>query len=200
MYRGHGPSPPRCSDGLDLANRRLILGSVLMAVYRYGLHHGEGVFDHRGKGPGTFVVLEESHELFGDRSEDEDGFSADTRTALYESLFRRSRALGLRLVAVAQNPADIPAAVTSNTTTVLLHRVYDKADRDKVFSMINWSNMIGQQMREWRYLGEMPQGYCIARLDAKDNYLQSAPVQFLTDPAPMVGLDDEASRRCAPSI
>jgi uncharacterized membrane protein len=31
-----------------------------------------------------------------------------------------------------------------------------------VFSLLNWSNMIGQHLREWRYLGEMPRGYCIA--------------------------------------
>ena len=179
------------TDGLDLANRRLILGSVLMAVYRYGLHAGEGVFDHKGKGPGTFVVLEEAHELFGDRQQDEDGFAADTRTALYESLFRRSRALGMRLIAVAQNPGDIPEAVSSNTTTLLAHRVYSEADRRRIFSLLNWNNQLGQQQREWRYLGEMAQGYCIARLDAKKNFLESAPVQFFTDPAPLPSLDDE---------
>lgn len=180
------------ADGLDHANRRLILGSVLMAVYRFGLHAGEGVFDHDGKGPGTFVVMEEAHELFGGRGTDEDGFSAETRTALYESLFRRSRALGLRLVAVAQNPGDIPEAVTSNTTTLLAHRVTADEDRKRLFSLLNWNNQLGQQQREWRYLGEMARGYCIARMDARTSFLESAPIQFFTDPAPLPSLSDAA--------
>ena len=44
-------------------------------------------------------------------------------------------------------------------------------------------SQVGQNLREWRYLGEMPTGYCIARLDARVDYTESAPVQFLTDPA-----------------
>jgi hypothetical protein len=38
----------------------------------------------------------------------------------------------------------------------------------------------GQHPREWRWLGELPIGYCIARLSARTSYLESAPVQFLT--------------------
>lgn len=179
------------TDGLDMANRRLVIGSVLLAVYRFGLHYGEGTFDHRGDGPGTFVVLEEAHELLGERAEDEDVASASTRTALYSSLFRRARALGLRLIAVAQNPGDLDESITSNTSTVFIHRCYAKADRERAFSLLNWSNQIGQQQREYRYLGEMPTGYCIARLDARESWLESAPVQFLTDPAPISKLSDE---------
>jgi hypothetical protein len=178
------------TDGLDMANRRLVIGSVLLAVYRFGLHYGEGTFDHHGDGPGTFVVLEEAHELLGERAEDEDVASASTRTALYSSLFRRARALGIRLVAVAQNPGDLDESITSNTSTVFIHRCYAKADRERAFSLLNWNNQIGQQQREYRYLGEMPTGYCIARLDARESWLESAPVQFLTDPAPISKLSD----------
>lgn len=178
------------TDGLDMAARRLVIGSVLLAVYRYGLHHGEGTFDHMATGPGTFVVLEESHELLGEKGEDEDVASASTRMALYSSLFRRARALGIRLVAVAQNPGDLDPSITSNTSTVFVHRCYDDADRKRVFSLLNWSNMINAQVREWRYLGEMPVGYCIARLDARTSWLESAPVQFLTDAPPFAKLTD----------
>lgn len=180
------------ADGLDMANRRFILGSVLLAVWRFGQFHGEGVFDHAGVGPGTFIALEEAHELFGAQGEDEDHFSAATRTALYESMFRRARALGLRLIAVVQNCGSIPEAITSNTSTVFVHRQYAKADRERVFSLLNWSNQLNQQLREWRYLGEMPRGYCIARLDARTSYLESAPVQFLTDPPALGRVDDAA--------
>jgi DNA helicase HerA-like ATPase len=178
------------SDGLGIADRRLILGSVMLAVFRYGLHHGSGVFDHKGKGPGCFVVLEEAHELLGEGSVGEDTFSAQTRTELWESMFRRSRALGMRLIAVAQNPGQLPEAVTSNTSTVLLHRLYAKADRDRAFSLLNWNNQIAQQQREYRYLGEMPVGYCIARLDAKTSFLESAPIHIHTDDPGLPELDD----------
>ena len=179
------------AEGLDLANRRFVLGSVLMAVWRYGQHHGNGVFDHNGQGPGTWICMEEAHELFGTQGEDEDAFSAATRTALYESMFRRARALGMRLVAVVQNCSSIPEAVTSNTSTVLIHRQYADADRKRAFSLLNWSTQLNQQTREWRYLGEMPTGWLIARRDAKHNYLESAPVQIVADPAGLAETTDQ---------
>ena len=179
------------TDGLDFEARRLILGSVMLAIYRYGLHHGKGVFDHNGKGPGCFVVLEESHELFGEQVSNEDSYSASTRTALYEGMFRRVRALGLRLVAVAQQPSALPDSVTANINNVFIHKVRAKEDRDKAFSLLNWAaTAIGGQLREWRYLGEMPTGYCIARLDARVDYTESAPVQFLTEPAVLHEVSD----------
>jgi hypothetical protein len=178
------------TDGLDLENRRVILGSVMLAVYRYGLHVGKGCFDHGGKGPGTFLVLEEAHELFGSVGESEDRASAAMRANLYESMFRRARMTGLRLVAMTQNCGAIPPAVTSQTTTVIIHRTYDENDRKRVFSLLNWSNQIGQQLREWRYLGEMPRGYAIVRLDARESYLESAPVQILIDPPELPPVTD----------
>ena len=185
------------TDGLDLANRRFILGSLLLAVYRTGLHRGEGCFNHDGRSVGLAVVLEEAHELFGNQGEDEDAFSASTRTALYESMHRRIRALGAILIDVVQNPGDIPEAVTSNTSTVIIHRTYAEADRKRVFSLLNWSNMIGQQLREWRWLGEMPVGYAIVRLHAKHSYLESAPVQILSEPAVLGRVTDEQLRAWA---
>lgn len=185
------------TDGLDVENRRVVLGSVMLAVYRYGLQAGNGCYDHGGKGPGTFIVLEEAHELLGEAGESEDRDSAIMRTALYESLFRRARATGLRLVVMTQNCGQIPAAITSQTTTVFIHRTYDDNDRKRVFSLLNWSNMIGQQQREWRYLGEMPRGYCIVRLDARESYLESAPVQILVDPPALPDVSNDTLRTLA---
>ena len=163
----------------------------MLDIYRYGLHHGKGVFDHDGRGPGCFVVMEESHELFGESSNNEDQYSASTRTALYEGMFRRVRALGLRLVAVAQQPSSLPDAVTANINNVFIHKVRAKEDRDKAFALLNWMTQVGQNLREWRYLGEMPTGYCIARLDARVDYTESAPVQFLTEPALLSEVGDD---------
>jgi DNA helicase HerA-like ATPase len=178
------------TDGLDLENRRVILGSVMLAVYRYGLHVGKGAYDHGGLGPGTFLILEEAHELFGAAGESEDRSSATMRANLYESMFRRARATGLRLVAMTQNCGAIPPAITSQTTTVIVHRSYDDEDRKRIFSLLNLLNQIGQSQREWRYLGEMPRGYAIVRLDARDSYLDSAPVQILIDPPSLVPVGD----------
>jgi len=171
------------TDGLDFEARRLILGSVMLAIYRYGLHHGKGVFDHNGRGPGCFVVMEESHELFGEHTSNEDSYSANTRTALYEGMFRRVRQTGMRLICAAQQPSALPDSVTANINNVFIHKVRAKEDRDKAFALLNWAaTAIGGQLREWRYLGEMPTGYCIARLDARKDYTESAPIQFVTEP------------------
>lgn len=171
------------ADGLDQANRRFILGSMLLAIYRKGLHQGEGYFNQDGKGLGLFVVVDEAHEVYASQGEDEDAFSSSTRIALYESLHRRARALGIRLIDVVQNPGDISEAITSNTATVFTHRVYAKADRDRIFSLLNWSNMLGQQLREYRFLGELPIGHCIARLSPQRHFLEAAPVHFVSEPA-----------------
>lgn len=178
------------TDGLDIANRRLVLGSVLLAVYRYGQHHGPGTFDHGGRSAGLWCVLEEAHELFGEQGEDEDSFSASTRTALFEAMHRRIRAMGVRLIDVVQNPATIPAAITGNTSTVFIHRTYERDDRERVFSLLNWTNMLGSNIREFKYLGEMARGFCIVRLDAKENFLESAPVQIKVEPASLGAVTD----------
>ena len=185
------------ADGLDLTNRRFILGSVLLAVWRFGQFKGSGCFDHNGMGPGTFVCLEEAHELFGEQGRDEDAFAAATRTSLYESMFRRARALGMKLVAVVQNCGSIPSAVTSNTTTVMIQRQYDDNDRRRAFSLLNWDHTLGAQLREWRYLGEMAMGYLIVRLDAKESYLESAPVQIRVEPAALSKVSDLELARLA---
>lgn len=174
------------ADGLDMGNRRLVLGSILMSVWRYGQAKGDGAFNNNNRGPGTFVVLEEAHELFGSRGDGEDRESVATRTAIYESMFRRARSLGLKLVAVVQNASDIPPAITSNTNTVIFHRQYDIKDRQVAANLLNWESRLDHR-REMRYLGEMPVGWSIVRLDPKQNYLEAAPVHIVTEP---VDLDD----------
>jgi DNA helicase HerA-like ATPase len=171
------------TDGLDLANRRFILGTLLLSVYTVGLMRGEGTYNQNGAGVGLFLVLEEAHELYGSGGDEEDQFSVSTRTALFESMHRRLRSTGARLINVVQNPGDVPEAITSNINTVFIHRAYADADRRRIFSLLNWSNTIGQQLREYRWLGEMPVGYCIARLHARESYLESAPVQLVVEPA-----------------
>jgi DNA helicase HerA-like ATPase len=178
------------TDGLDLANRRFILGSLMLAVYRGGLHRGEGCYNQDGRGPGLYMVLEEAHEIFGDQGDDDDRFSASTRTALAESMHRRIRALGAVMIDVVQNAGDIPEAITSNTSTVFVHRSYGENDRKRLFSLLNWSNQIGQQLREFRFLGEMPVGHVIARLHARHHFLESAPVHFVTTPASLGKVTD----------
>jgi hypothetical protein len=178
------------TDGLDMEARRLVLGSVLLAIYRYGLFNGDGIFDHGGKGPGCFIVMEESHELFGESGRNEDAYSAATRTHLYESMFRRVRALGLRLVAVAQQPSVLPEAVTANISTVFIHKVRADEDRKKTFSLLNWVLQVGQQQREYRFLGELPLGHAFVRLDAVSDYTESAPVHIRTEPALLSPVSD----------
>lgn len=179
------------TDGLDMANRRLILGSVILALYRSGLQGGEGHFNHSGQGPGLFVVLEEAHELFGSDGDGSDRFSAETRTALFESLHRRVRALGVRLIDVVQNPGDISEAITSNLSTVFVHRAYSKADRERIANLLSWANQLGQHQREVRFLGELPVGHVIARFHARDHYLESAPIHFVAEMPTIAPVTDD---------
>lgn len=179
------------ADGLDIEARRLILGTLLLSIYRYGLHNGNGVFDHDGKGPGCFVVMEESHELFGSIDKGDDQFTVAKRTEIFEGMFRRARSSGLRLIAVAQQPSKLPDAVTANVSTVFIHKLRHSEDREKAFSLLNWSNILNQQVREYRYLGEMGVGFCIARLDAKDDYTESAPVHFRTELTHLSSVSDD---------
>lgn len=178
------------ADGVDLQNRRFVLGGVLMAVWRHGQHAGEGVFNGHGRSPGTFLVIDEAHELLGSQGDDEDRDSAATRVAIYEAMFRRSRALGLRLVASLQNVSQVPSAITSNTSTVFAHTMFHDADRKVIANLMNWERNIGQHFREVRYLGELPVGWAIARLRAKDHFLQAAPVHFVTEPLELPRVTD----------
>src|SRR5690606_10912269 len=142
------------------------------SVWRYGQTKGEGTFNLDGEGPGTFVVLEEAHELFGSQGDGEDHATAQARTTIYESMFRRARALGMKLVAVCQNVGDIPAGITTNTGTVILHRLYDRKDREVASALLNWDQQLDHR-RERRYLGELPLGWAIVRLEPQSHYLEA---------------------------
>jgi len=188
------------ADGLDLANRKFVLGSVLQSVYRYGVHNGEGIFDQGGKGPGTFLVMEEAHELFGSQGDGEDRDAASTRVAIYESMFRRARAYGLKLVAAVQNPHDVPNAILGNVGCVISHQVVTDPDKSTMGSLFNWiSTPIGGQVRELRYLGEMAVGHCIIRMKAREHFLEAAPVHLCVDPPDFPRVDDPYLARMAAS-
>lgn len=180
------------ADGLDGAGRRLILGSVMLALYRHGLANGQGCFDQDGAGPGLWVVIEEAHEVIGTGGNDDDDQRAvQQRVSLYEQLFRRSRATGMHLLVVAQNPSELPAAVRSNLSAVLVHQLDEEVDRRVVANLMNWSNaVVGGHIREMRFIGELPVGSFIGRLSAKTSFLEAAPVMVQADPAPTQRVTD----------
>lgn len=180
------------ADGLDLTNRKFVLGALVQAVFRYGTHHGEGVFDQGGRGPGTFIIMEEAHELFGTPGGGEDRDAAATRVATYEALFRRARQYGLKLVAAVQNPSDIPNAILGNVGCIVSHQLVTEEDKEVMGSLMNWIAGIGQNYRELRYLGEQAVGHCIIRLKAQDHFLQAAPVHLAIDPPDMPIVTDES--------
>lgn len=179
------------TDGLSYESRRVIVGSVMLAVYRYGMHLGAGCFNHNGDGPGTYLVLEEAHEVLGSGGAEETQDSARMRTSLYTSMFRRIRATGMRLIAMTQNCAQIPPAIVGQTSTLFAHRTTETADRNTLFGLLNWLNAVTQHQREYRYLGEMPPGWAIVRLNAQTSYLESAPVQVVIDPVDLADVSDE---------
>ena len=170
------------ADGLDYATRRVVLGALVLAVFRKGMVHGDGFYNQNGKGPGTFLVLEEAHELLGEQGDDEDRTALARRTSLYEQVLRRSRALGMHVMVVVQNPSSISSAITSNISTVFVHRVQDGKDRQVVADMMSWSGIVGQQIREIRWLAEQPRGWCVVRNAPRDgSFLEAAPVQIYVE-------------------
>lgn len=179
------------ADGLDMTNRRFILGGLLMAVWRYGQAHGKGCFDQDGKGPGTFVILEEAHELFGSQGDGEDREAAATRVAIYESMFRRARQIGLKLIAAVQNPADVPDAILGNVGTVVAHQLSTDRDKQTLSGLFNWMSGIGQHYREIRYLGEMAVGHMIIRMRSRKHFLEAAPVHVAVDPPALPEVSDQ---------
>jgi hypothetical protein len=184
------------ADGLDHVNRKFVLGCVLMSTWRWAQGRGEGSCDQGGRGPGTFIILEEAHELFGSQ-EGEDRDTAAARVALYETLFRRARQYGLKLVAAVQNPSHIPDAVLGNVGAVVCHQLSGDKDKDAIAGLFNWMKAIGQHYREIRYLGEMAIGDCIVRLKSRDHYLEATPVHLRIDPPAFPTVDDGTLARLA---
>lgn len=182
------------ADGLDHVNRKFVLGCVLMSTWRWAQGRGEGSCDQGGRGPGTFIILEEAHELFGSQ-EGEDRDTAAARVALYETLFRRARQYGLKLVAAVQNPAHIPDAVLGNVGAVVCHQLSGDKDKDAIAGLFNWMKAIGQHFREIRYLGEMAIGDCVVRLKSRDHFLQATPVHIRIDAPSFPTVDDDTLAR-----
>jgi energy-coupling factor transporter ATP-binding protein EcfA2 len=182
-------------DGLDQTNRRLILGGIVQSLFRWGQHLGGGGLDHHGKGPGTWLVLEEAHELFGENSAAEDREAASTRVAVWTTLYRRARQLGLHVVGAVQNPAEVPNSILGNCSTIISHQVQTEEDKRTIASLFNWMAAIGQHYRETRYLGEMAMGHCLVRLAPKSSYLQAAPVHVAIDPPVLPRISDELAVR-----
>lgn len=81
-----------------------------------------------------------------------------------------------------QTPSLIPSGIMANIGTVLCHRIPEKADKDVIAAQFNWANMIGQHIREIRYLGEQPVGFCVARLEPQQHFLEAAPVMVKVEP------------------
>ena len=184
------------ADGLDLVNRKFVLGALVMSVWRYGQFHGDGSLNNGGHGPGTWVILEEAQELIG-KQPDDDAQTHSTRTALWESQARRARALGMHYVFCAQDPSRLPDDILSNAGTVLCHRVTTEAAKRTIAALMNWQQAIGQHYREIRYLGELPTGYFVGRLEPKDHFLQAAPVHVYTEPVELPTVTNAALERLA---
>lgn len=182
------------TDGLSMEGRRVVIGSLMLAIYRYGLFHPNRPFDVGGKGPGSYIFLEEAHELFGAADGNESRTDASHRAQLYESMFRRGRQTGLKLVALTQNCSQVPAGVVSQTTTMIAHNTTNAKDRDVLMSQLNWTNQMGQQQREYRYFGEMPAGWAIVRMKPKTSYLEAQPVQIVIDDPNLPDVSDEQLR------
>jgi DNA helicase HerA-like ATPase len=75
------------------------------------------------------VAVDEAHQFFGKTIGDE--FTAATLDA-FDSIAKEGRKYGLTVCMATQRPGDLPTGVLSQAGMMLVHRLADKHDRDRV--------------------------------------------------------------------
>jgi DNA helicase HerA-like ATPase len=75
------------------------------------------------------VVVDEAHQFFGQTIGDE--FTAATLDS-FDSIAKEGRKYGLTVCMATQRPGDVPAGVLSQAGMMIVHRLADKRDRERV--------------------------------------------------------------------
>lgn len=95
------------------------LGRRLLALAR------SGAFAERP----LIVVVDEAHQFFGQTIGDE--FSSSSMDA-FDAIAKEGRKYGLTICMATQRPGDLPTGVLSQVGMLVVHRLADKKDREKV--------------------------------------------------------------------
>ncbi len=85
----------------------------------------------RFKGRPVVVAVDEAHQFFG-RSVGDD--LAPTNLDSFEVIAKEGRKYGLTVCMATQRPGDLPGGVLSQVGALIVHRLADKRDRDRVES------------------------------------------------------------------
>ena len=75
------------------------------------------------------VAVDEAHQFFGKTVGDE---FAQTQLDAFDLIAKEGRKYGLTICLATQRPGDIPAGVLSQAGMLLVHRLADRRDRERV--------------------------------------------------------------------
>jgi DNA helicase HerA-like ATPase len=102
--------------------RELVVNAIGGHLLRQARH---GVYDKRP----LLVAVDEAHQFFGRTIGDE---YVTSRLENFDSIAKEGRKYGLTVCMATQRPADLPAGVISQAGMLLVHRLGDGRDRERI--------------------------------------------------------------------
>ena len=84
----------------------------------------------------TVLVMEEAHNFIHRISENENSYTSQLCTNVFERIAREGRKYGLGLMVSSQRPAELSPTVLSQCNSFILHRIVNDRDQEMVNSFI----------------------------------------------------------------
>lgn len=84
------------------------------------------------------------------------------------TLFRRSRHVGLSIIACTQRPANVSREVSAQSTHVLVHRLHEPRDRHYMAELLQWTDE--EQYRWIRYTHDQQHGAILVDMQTRRSW------------------------------
>lgn len=94
----------------------------------------------------TILVMEEAHTFIHRISENENSYTSQQCTKVFERIAREGRKYGLGLIVSSQRPAELSPTVLSQCNSFILHRIVNDRDQEMVRRLVpdNLGNMLNE--------------------------------------------------------
>lgn len=94
----------------------------------------------------TILVMEEAHTFIRKISENENSYTSQLCTNIFERIAREGRKYGLGLIVSSQRPAELSPTVLSQCNSFILHRIVNDRDQEMVRRLVpdNLGNMLNE--------------------------------------------------------
>lgn len=94
----------------------------------------------------TVLVMEEAHNFIHRISENENSYTSQLCTNVFERIAREGRKYGLGLMVSSQRPAELSPTVLSQCNSFILHRIVNDRDQEMVRRLVpdNLGNMLNE--------------------------------------------------------